>query len=130
MNGNPPILPKDTKPKGRKPLLFVGIGAGAAVAIAIIVLVFLPSNTQPYAISVDPQSEMVMGSGMDIRVYVTNTGSQPLTNIKLDWGGGKSDSLPMLNPGEREMFSPPSSATMVTVTADNGINVMKSLMNQ
>lgn len=130
MNGNSPVLPKDTKSKGRKSLLYVGIGSGAAVAIAIIVLVFLPSNTPSYAISVDPQSEMVMGSGMDMRVYVTNTGSQPLTNVKLDWGGGKSDSLPILNPGEREMFSPPSSATMVTVTADNGISVMKSLMSQ
>jgi hypothetical protein len=130
MNGNKPVLPKGTKSKGRKTLLFVGIGAGAAAAIAIVVLLVLHSNTPQYAISVNPQSEMVMGSGMNMRVYVTNTGSQPLTNIKLDWGDGKSDSLPILDPGEREMFSPPPSATMVTVTADNGIRVMKSLMSQ
>ena len=128
MNGSQPVLPKDSKPKGRKPLLFVGIGAGAAVAITIIVLV-LQTNTPQYALSVDPRSEMVMGSGMNMRVYVTNTGSQPLTNVKLNWGS-TSDDLPILNPGEKEMFSPPSSATMVTVTTDQGINVMKSLMSQ
>ena len=130
MNGNKPVLPKDANSKGRKPLLFVGIGAGAAAAITITILLALHSNTPQYAISVNPQSEMVMGSGMNMRVYVTNTGSQQLTNIKLDWGGGKSDSLPILDPGEREMFSPPPSATMVTVTADNGVSVMKSLMSQ
>ena len=130
MDGDQPVLLKDTKSKGRKPLLFVGIGAGAAVAIAITILVVSHSNTPQYAISVDPRSEMVMGSGMNMRIYVANIGLQPLTNVKLDWGGGKSDSLPILNPGEKEMFSPPSSSTLVTVTADNGISVMKSLMSQ
>jgi len=127
MNKDQPVLPKDSKSKGRT-LLFAGIGAGAAVAITIVVFFMLQTNTPQYALSVEPRSEMVMGSGMNMRVYVTNIGSQPLTNVKLNWGS-TSDNLPILNPGEKEMFSPPSSATMVTVTTDQGINIMKSLMS-
>jgi hypothetical protein len=44
MNGDRPVLPKKSKSKGRKPLLFVGIGAGAAVAIAVTILV-IQANT-------------------------------------------------------------------------------------
>jgi hypothetical protein len=69
---------------------------------------------------------MVIGTGMMVRVYLTNTGSQALTNIHLNWGS-TSDDLPILNSGEKVMFSPPSSAKMVTVTADHGISIMKSL---
>jgi len=129
MEENKPVLPRNPRSKRNKQLLYVGIGVAAATAIVLFVLV-LHTNTPQYALSVDPMSEMVMGSGMDMRVYVTNTGSQPLTNVKLDWGGGKSDSLPVLNPGEKEMFSPPASATMVMVTTDQGISVTKSLMSQ
>lgn len=129
MKENEPVLPRSPRSKRTKPLIYAGIGAGAAVAIAIFFFA-LHANTPQYALSVDPMSEMVMGSGMNMRVYVTNTGSQPLTNVKLDWGGGKIDSLPVLNPGEKEMFSPPASATMVMVTTNQGVSVTKSLMSQ
>ncbi len=128
MDGDQPVLPKDSKSKGKKPLLFVGIGVGVAVAITIVVLLAFQQNTPQYSLSVEPRSEMVMGSGMNMRVYITNTGSQPLTNVKLNWGS-TSDSLPILNPGEKEMFSPPSSATTVIVTTDQGISITKSLMS-
>lgn len=111
-----------------KPTVFVAIGGGAAVAIAITFLLVLHTNTPQYALSVEPRTEMVMGANTNVRVYVQNTGSQPLTNINLNWGS-TSDNLLVLNPGERVMFSPPSSATMVTVTADHGINIMKPLMD-
>ena len=112
-----------------KPTIFVAIGCGAAVAIAITLLLVLHNNTPQYALSVEPRTEMVMGANVNVRVYLQNIGSQPLTNINLDWGS-TSDNLPVLNPGERVMFSPPSSAKMVTVTADNGISIMKSLGEQ
>ena len=109
-----------------KPIAFAAIGGGAAVAIAVTVLFVLHSNMPQYSLSVEPRTEMVMGANTNVRVYVQNTGSEPLTNINLNWGS-TSDNLPVLNPGERVMFSPPSSATMVTVTADHGISMMKPL---
>jgi len=128
MDYNKPTLPKKPTFKRKKMLFFGAIGGGAAIAIAIIVLFVIPANTPQYSLSVEPRSEMVMGAGMMTRVYLKNTGLEPLTNIHLNWGSA-SDFLPILDPGERVMFSPPSSATMVTVTADRGISIMKSLTN-
>ena len=127
MDYNKPTLPKESKSKRKKMLLYAAAG-GAAVAIAMIVLFVIPANTPQYSLSVEPRNEMVMGAGLMSRVYLTNTGSEQLTNIKLNWGS-TSDNLPILNPGVRVMFSPPSSATMVTVTAEHGISIMKSLTN-
>jgi len=126
MDYNGPTLPKESNSAKKKILFFAAIGGGAAVAITVILLFVINVNTQPYSLSVEPRTEMVMGVGTMTRVYIKNTGSEPLTNIKLNWGS-TSDNLPMLNPGEQVMFSPPSSATMVTVTADNGINIMKPI---
>jgi len=109
-----------------KPIVYGGIGGGVAVAVAIIVLFLFHPNTQQYALSVEPQNEMVMGSGTVVRVYVQNTGSDPLTNVKIDYGA-TNDTLPVLNPGQKEMFSPPQGTTMVKVTDDQGITVSKPI---
>ncbi|MDE1726462.1 MAG: hypothetical protein KGH89_04275 [Thaumarchaeota archaeon] len=111
-----------------KTLIYGGIGGGAAVAIAIVVLFVVHANTPQYGLSVNPSTEMVMGTGSVIRLYVINTGSSPLTNIKADYGTS-SDSLPILNPGDKVMLSPPASAKMVTVTNDQGVTVTKDLVN-
>lgn len=109
-----------------KTLIYGGIGGGAAVAIAIVILFVVHTNTPQYVLSVDASSDMQMGVGSTIRLYVTNTGSSPLTNIKADYGTN-SDSLPILNPGDKVMLSPPASAKSVTVTDDQGITVTKDL---
>lgn len=109
-----------------KALIYGGIGGGVAVAIAIVVLFVVHTNTPQYALSVDVSSDMQMGVGSTIRLYVTNTGSSPLTNIKADYGT-TSDSLPILNPGDKVMLSPPASAKSVTVTDDQGVTVTKDL---
>lgn len=109
-----------------KALIYGGIGGGVAVAIAIVVLFVVHTNTPQYALSVDASSDMQMGVGSTIRLYVTNTGSSSLTNIKADYGT-TSDSLPILNPGDKVMLSPPASAKSVTVTDDQGITITKDL---
>ncbi len=109
-----------------KPIVYGAIGGGAAVAVIVIVLfAFHPATTQ-YALSVEPRGEMVMGVGNVIRVYVQNTGSSPLTNVKIGYGN-TSDILPILNVGEKEMFSPPAGTSMVTVTDDQNVTVMKPI---
>ncbi len=105
----------------------VGVGGGIAAVIAIVMVLFLAhQNTPQYAVSVDASSEMQMGVGSVIRLYVTNTGSSTLTNIKADYGTS-SDSIPALDPGQKVMLSPPSGVRMVTVTTDKGITVTKDL---
>ncbi|MDE1844414.1 MAG: hypothetical protein KGI10_03700 [Thaumarchaeota archaeon] len=108
-----------------KPIVYGAIGGGAAVTVAVIVL-FAFHPTQQYALNVEPRTEMVMGVGNVVRVYVQNTGSSPLTNVKIDYGT-TSDVLPVLNSGEKQMLSPPAGTKMVTVTNDQGITVTKPI---
>lgn len=109
-----------------KPMIYGAIGGGAAVAIAVIVLLVLPHSTQEHGISVEPRTDMVMGVGNVVRVYVQNTGSTQITNIKIDYGT-TSESLPILDPGQKVMFSPPIGTKTVTVTDDQVDGVMKSI---
>ncbi len=109
-----------------KAVIFGAIGGGVAVAIAVIFIFVFHPATEQYALTVEPRNEMVMGVGTVVRIYVQNTGSQPLTNVKIDYGT-TSDMLPILNPGEKQMFSPPNGAMSVTVTNDQGITVTKPI---
>jgi hypothetical protein len=83
--------------------------------------------TQDYDIFVDPlldeQSLFVMG-----RVTIQNTGSQPLTNVKVNFGEGDVTELGTLNPGEKIILSPPSDNKMeyVQVSAEPNIFVNKA----
>jgi hypothetical protein len=110
-----------------KPIVYGAIGGAAVVAVAIIVLFVFHSSTQQYALSVEPRTEMVMGVGNVVRIYVQNTGSSPLTNVKIDYGTSSEPALPILSPGEKQMFSPPAGTKMVTVTDDQNITVMKPI---
>jgi hypothetical protein len=109
-----------------KPIVYGAIGGGVAVAIVVIVLFVLPQSTQQYGLSVESRTEMVMGVGNVVRIYVQNTGSSQVTNIKIDYGT-TSENLPILDPGQKVMFSPPSGTKMITVTDDQGDKVTKSI---
>ena len=83
--------------------------------------------TQDYDIFVDPllddQIIFVMG-----RVTIQNTGSQPLTNVRVNFGEGDITELGTLDPGEKIILSPPSDNKMefVQVSADPDIFVNKA----
>ncbi|MEK0318308.1 MAG: hypothetical protein QQN43_01915 [Nitrosopumilus sp.] len=83
--------------------------------------------TQDYDIFVDPllddQIIFVMG-----RVTIQNTGSQPLTNVRVNFGEGDITELGTLDPGEKIILSPPSDNKMefVQVSADPEIFVNKA----
>ncbi len=108
------------------------IAAGIA-AIAIVVVIFgadlvkLSVPTQEYSIFVDPildkQSLFVMG-----RVTIQNTGSQPLTNIHVNFGAGDTLDLKTLKVGQKIILSPPPDNPMefVMISADNDIFVSKA----
>lgn len=100
--------------------------------IAIMTLVFgldilkLSVSTQEYDIFVDPiidkQSLFVTG-----RVTIQNTGSQPLTNIHVNFGAGDTLDIKTLKSGQKIILSPPSDNPMefVMINADNDIFVNK-----
>jgi hypothetical protein len=100
--------------------------------IAIMTLVFglnilkLSISTQEYDLFVDPiidkQSLFVTG-----RVTIQNTGSQPLTNIHVNFGAGDTLDIKTLKSRQKIILSPPSDNPMefVMINADNDIFVNK-----
>ncbi len=108
------------------------IAAGiAAIVIAAVVfsgdILKLSIPTQEYDIFVDPildkQSLFVMG-----RVTIQNIGSQPLTNIHVNFGAGDTIDLKTLKSGQKIILSPPPDNPMefVMISADNDIFVSKA----
>jgi len=107
--------------------MLLGIGAIAAVA-AVIAINFsdVAIATEQYDIYVDPlldrQNLFIVG-----RVTIQNTGIQPLTNVRVNFGEGDILDVGTLPPGKKILVSPPDDNSMhyVTVTADNDILVSK-----
>jgi len=109
-------------------ILVVGV-----VVIGIMGVIFgmdilkLSVSTQEYDIFVDPildkQSLFVMG-----RVAIQNTGSQPLTNIHVNFGDGDTLDLEIIKIGQKIIVSPPPENSMqfVMITADNDVFVSKA----
>ncbi|HEX6646156.1 MAG TPA: hypothetical protein VF047_03175 [Nitrososphaeraceae archaeon] len=60
------------------------------------------------------------------RVTITNTGKQPLTDIKVDYGN-QSETVALLEPGHSYPLSPPAGSDLqrIIVTSDQGINITK-----
>jgi hypothetical protein len=60
------------------------------------------------------------------RVTLTNTGKQPLTNIKVNYGN-KTEIVSLLEPGQSFPLSPPAGSSLqrIIVTSDQGINITK-----
>lgn|SRR5574337_132603 len=108
-----------------KPIIYGAIGGGAAVVIAVIVIFVFGVPTQQYALYVDARTESGDGT-TDSHLTVINTGSESLTNLKFAYDTGKPDMIPVLNPGERIILSPPSTSKTVTVTDSQGLTVTKS----
>ncbi|RNJ76389.1 MAG: hypothetical protein EB829_01005 [Nitrosopumilus sp. H8] len=108
------------------------LGAGVA-AIAVMAVVFgadllrMSVPVQDYDIFVDPildrQSLFVTG-----RVTVQNTGSQPLTNIHINFGSGDTLDIGVLERGKKILVSPPPENPMefVMISADNDVFVSKA----
>ena len=127
------LLTLPAKPKSnlsqKKILIGSGLG-GLAVIVAVIVLLAFPSPTtyeSGYSIMVDPTKEK-QSLFIIARVLVQNTGTQPLTNLAIDYGDGDRDFIGTLNPGKTIILSPPGDNPLqyVAVTADGGIYEFKA----
>jgi archaellum component FlaF (FlaF/FlaG flagellin family) len=60
------------------------------------------------------------------RVTITNTGKQPLTNIKINYGN-TSETVAFLEPGHSYPLSPPAGSNLqrIIATTDQGVNITK-----
>ncbi len=110
--------------------ILIGVIVGGIVVMGVIFgldISKLAIDTQDYDIFVDPllddQILFVMG-----RVTIQNTGSQPLTNVRVNFGEGDITEIGTLDPGEKIILSPPSDNKMefVQVSADPDIFVNKA----
>lgn len=109
--------------------IIIAISVGIIVIMALVFglnILKLSISTQEYDIFVDPiidkQSLFVTG-----RVTIQNTGSQPLTNIHVNFGAGDTLDIKTLKSGQKIILSPPSDNPMefVMINADNDIFVNK-----
>lgn len=106
------------------------MGVGLIGVMAVIFgmdILKMSVSTQDYDIFVDPiidkQSLFVTG-----RITIQNTGSQPLTNIHVNFGAGDTLDIRKLGIGEKIIISPPHDNPMeyVMIDADNDIFVNKA----
>ena len=103
------------------------ISAGVVGILAAIFFLFPTSvSSGEYGIMVDPtkekQSLFIMA-----RVSIENTGTLPLTNVRVNFGEGDILPLGTLKPGQNIIVSPPSGNSLqyVIVTTDEDIYVSK-----
>ncbi len=110
--------------------VILGVGVGAIAIMAVIFgmdILKLSVSTQDYDVFVDPildkQNLFVMG-----RVTIQNTGSQPLTNVHVNFGSGDTLDLGTLKTGQKIIVSPPPENPMefVMISADNGVFANKA----
>ena len=108
----------------------IGIGISVIVAMGIIFgmdILKMSVSVQDYDIFVDPiidkQSLFVTG-----RITIQNTGSQPLTNIRVNFGAGDTLDIGKLSVGEKIIVSPPPDNPMeyVMISADNNVFANKA----
>jgi len=109
-------------------LIVMSIGIIGIMAIVFgLDILELSAYTQEYDIFVDPiidkQNLFVTG-----RITIQNTGSQPLTNIHVNFGAGDTLDIKTLKSGQKILLSPPSDNPMefVMIDADNDIFVNKA----
>lgn len=109
-------------------LVVISVGVIGIMAVVFgLDILKLSVSTQEYALFVDPiidkQNLFVTG-----RITIQNTGSQPLTNIHVNFGAGDTLDIKTLKSGQKIILSPPSDNPMefVMINADHDIFVNKS----
>ena len=100
------------------------------IGISIIILVSLffilkEQNKKPYSLEIDATKDKTDISGTMYRVKVTNTGTNPLTGLKVNLGKGDIQNLDLLESGPSFFFypKPDTNTTIVKVTTTEGIEI-------
>ena len=98
------------------------------LSIVILVVLFLnlkEQNKKPYSLEIDATKDKTDISGTMYRVKVTNTGTNPLTGLKVNLGKDDIQNMDLLEPGQSFFFypKPDTNTTIVKVTTTEGIEI-------
>jgi hypothetical protein len=98
------------------------------IGISIIILVILffilkEQNKKPYSLEIDAIKDKTDISGTFYRVKVTNSGTNPLTGLKVNLGKDDIQNMDLLEPGQSFFFypKPETNTSIVKVTTTEGI---------
>jgi hypothetical protein len=98
------------------------------IGISIIIIISLffilkEQNKKPYSLEIDAIKDKTDISGTFYRVKVTNSGTNPLTGLKVNLGKGDIQNMHLLEPGQSFFFypKPETNTSIVKVTTTEGI---------
>jgi len=100
------------------------------IGLTIVILIVLffslkEQNKKPYSLEIDATKDKTDISGTMYRVKVTNTGTNPLTGLKVNLGKDDIQKMDLLEPGQSFFFypKPDTNTTIVKVTTTEGIEI-------
>jgi len=106
--------------------IYLAIGIIPIILVTIYIfnnIIF--SNKNEFDLEIDALKEE-QSLFTHTRATITNTGKQPLTDIKVNYGN-KSEIVRNLEPGQSYPLSPPAGSDLqrIIVTSEQGINLTK-----
>ena len=107
-------------------IIYLALGIIPIILVTIFIfnnIIF--SNKNEFDLEIDALKEE-QSLFTHTRATITNTGKQPLTNIKVNYGN-KSETVRNLEPGQSYPLSPPAGSDLqrIIVTSEQGINITK-----
>jgi hypothetical protein len=111
----------------RHSILAVIIGVVILSSGLLIVVYGFNIFSEDYNLEIDPlKDEQNLFS--TARVALSNTGKLPLTNVVINYGGQRTESVESISPGQKLLLSPPENVPLdfVTVTTSEGLNLTKT----
>ena len=107
-------------------IIYLAIGIISIILVTIFIFnnsIF--SNKNEFDLEIDALKEE-QSLFTHTRATIKNTGKQPLTNIKVNYGN-KSETVRNLEPGQSYPLSPPAGSDLqrIIVTSEQGINITK-----
>ena len=110
----------------RRSILVVIIAVIIVSSGALILVYGFHLLSADYNLEIDPlKDEQNLFS--TARVTLSNTGKLPLTNVVINYGGQRTESVESISPGQKMLLSPPGNVPLdfVTVTTNEGLNMTK-----
>jgi hypothetical protein len=110
----------------RRSILVVIIAVVIVSSGALILVYGFHLLSADYNLEIDPlKDEQNLFS--TARVTLSNTGKLPLTNVVINYGGQRTESVESISPGQKLLLSPPGNVPLdfVTVTSNEGLNMTK-----
>ena len=105
-----------------KTIYYLIIGL-SIVILLVLFFIIKEQNKKPYSLEIDAIKDKTDISGTMYRVKVTNSGTNPLTGIKVTLGKGDIQNMDLLEPGQSFFFypKPETNISIVKVTTTEGI---------